>query len=557
MMCDFPAGQLYGNARLRLVAMGNKFATLDHMPYTLASVLSVLFLAIYSAPAAPPLTYASATPATPPTTAPQQLNNPPTYPPNIILFLADDWSYPHAGVYGDPVVQTPNFDRLAAGGMLFTNAYTAAPSCSPSRASILTGRYPHQNGVAGNLWSEFPAEAVTYTTVLEEAGYIVGHDQKGWSPGDWRSTGWPHNPAGQEYDDFTDMLAEREDAQPFCYWFGSQDPHREYLTNLGAWSGMEADSVAVPPFFPDLPCVRNDMLDYYAEVERFDRHVGEIMDLLEARGELDNTLIIVTSDNGMPFPRAKANLYDAGTRMPFVAHWPARIPAGTVRTSYVNLAALAATFLEAAGTQVPGEFELRSLLDQFTDAGVPGDSAVYLERERHAQVRADSGSYAMRGVRTDDFLYIRNAFPERWPAGNPEAVLSVGAYGDVDNSITKMLILAGDKPEGDTTDYYRLVFGKRPGEELYDLREDPYQIHNVAGQSEYTAARKRLAAQVANWMEHTGDPRASDPQTLLWDTARYTPTYGKRTFDLEAYIEEYEYAKEVGATQHELRACRE
>ncbi|CAH1000649.1 Ulvan-active sulfatase [Neolewinella maritima] len=477
--------------------------------------------------------------------------------PNIILFLADDWSYPHAGAYGDPVVQTPNFDRLAAGGMLFTNAYTASPSCSPSRASILTGRYPHQNGEAGNLWSEFPADAVTYTTQLEQAGYLVGHDQKGWGPGDWQRTGWPHNPAGKRYTDFTELLAERTDGQPFCYWFGSQDPHREYLTNLGAWSGMEADSVRVPAFFPDLPCVRNDLLDYYAEVERFDRHVGEIVDLLRARGELDNTLIIVTSDNGMPFPRAKANLYDAGTRMPFVTHWPARIPAGTVRDSYVNLAALAATFLQAAGTQVPGEMELPGLLDQLTDPAAVGSERVFLERERHAQVRADSGSYAMRAVRTDSFLYIRNYFPERWPAGDPEAVRSVGAYGDVDNSITKMLMLAGDRPAGDTTDYYRLAFGKRPGEELYDLRRDPEQVTNVVQSATYASARRQLAASVDRWMERTGDPRAAEPRTLFWDRVRYTPDYGRRTFDRDAYIAAYRYAASTDHTHFTLRACRE
>ena len=529
------------------------------MKYTFVAPLLALLFLICLAPAAPPY-------VTPATTALQQPDTPTTQQPNILLFLADDWSYPHAGAYGDPVVQTPNFDRLATGGMLFTNAYTASPSCSPSRASILTGRYPHQNGVAGNLWSEFPADAVTYTTVLQKAGYLVGHDQKGWAPGDWQTTGWSHNPAGKQYSDFTNMLAERADDQPFCYWFGSQDPHREYLTNLGAWSGMEADSVRVPAFFPDLPCVRNDMLDYYAEVERFDRHVGEIVDLLEARGELDNTLIIVTSDNGMPFPRAKANLYDAGTRMPFVAHWPARIPAGTVRTSFVNLASLAATFLgvvaSAGGggpdvSQVPGEVELPSLLEELTDPSLAGADRVFLERERHAQVRADSGSYPMRAVRTDSFLYIRNYFPERWPAGDPEAVRSVGAYGDVDNSITKMLILAGDKPAGDTTDYYRLAFAKRPAEELYDLRRDPDQIRNVAQAAAYAVDRQQLAVAVDQWMQETSDPRAKEPRTLLWDRARYTPTYGKKSFDLEAYIGEYKYARSVNHTNFELAPCRE
>ncbi len=478
--------------------------------------------------------------------------------PNIILFLADDWSFPHAGVYGDPVVQTPNFDRLAAGGMLFTNAYCASPSCSPSRASILTGRYPHQNGVMGNLWSDFLAGTTVYTTELEQAGYLVGYEQKGWGPGDFTSNGWAHNPAGQPYDNLTELLAEKKAEQPFCYWFGSTDPHREYQTNLGAWSGMEPDSVRVPAFFPDLPCVRNDMLDYYAEVERFDRHVGAVVDLLRSRGELENTLIIVTSDNGMPFPRAKANLYDSGTRMPFVAHWPARIPAGTVRESYVNLASLAATFLEAAGAGgVPDAMELPSLLAQLTDAGVAGDDRVLLERERHAQVRAGSLSYPVRGVRNDSFLYLRNFFPERWPAGDPEAVLSVGAYGDVDNSITKMLILAGQQADGDTTDYFRLAFAKRPAEELYDLSRDPDQVNNVAQRSAYAEVRKTLSATLDDLMQATDDPRHREPQTRFWDQARYTPTYAKHTFDLEQYIGEYRYAHRQGGARFDLRPCGE
>ena len=477
--------------------------------------------------------------------------------PNIILFLADDWSFPHAGVYGDPVIRTPAFDRLAAGGMLFTNAYCASPSCSPSRASILTGRYPHQNGAMGNLWSEFAADATVYTRALEDAGYLVGHDQKGWGPGDWKTTGWPHNPAGTTYSDIREMLAQREPGQPFCFWYGSQDPHRDYQTNLGAWTGMEADSVQVPGFFPDLPCVRNDILDYYAEVERFDRHIGEIVRMLEQMGELDNTLIVVTSDNGMPFPRSKATLYDAGTRMPFVAHWPERIPAGTVRESYINLASLAPTFLDAAGLEVPDTMTLPSLLPQLEGADAAGARRVFLERERHAQVRADSGSYAVRGVRNDSFLYLRNFFPERWPAGDPEAVLSVGAYGDVDNSITKMLILDGRQPAGDTTDYYRLAFGKRPAEELYDLTRDPEQLHNLASDPDYAANLSELGSELEDFMISTGDPRATDPRSALWDRARYTPTYGKQSYDLEEFIGDYRRAAARTPTRFELLPCGE
>lgn len=476
--------------------------------------------------------------------------------PNILLFIADDWSYPHAGVYGDRTVKTPNFDALAAGGMLFTNAYCAAPSCSPSRAAILTGRYPHQNGVAGNLWSEFPAELKTYPNLLAAEGYATGYEQKGWAPGDWRASR-DQDPTGERRDGITQFLNVLDADQPFCYWFGTSDPHRVYHRNLGALMGMKADSVEVPPFLPDLPCVRNDLLDYYAEVERLDRHLGQVVDLLRSRGRLDNTLIVVTSDNGMPFPRAKATVYDAGARMPFVAHWPARIPAGGTSDAFVNLASLAPTFMEAAALRVPPEMTLPSLLPLLCrpDDEPPAFREVLIERERHAQVRADSGSYAVRALRNDDFLYVRNYYPERWPAGDPVAVRSVGAYGDVDNSITKMLMLAGVRSPNDTTDLRRLAFGKRPEEELYDLREDPAQLHNLAADSAYAPTlsehRDRLTARLLE----TNDPRATDPRTSFWDETRYTPAYGTRTYDRDAYVADYRYYEVHNGTHFRELPC--
>lgn len=476
-------------------------------------------------------------------------------PPNIVLFIADDWSFPHAGAYGNTTLRTPTFDALAEGGMLFTNAYCASPSCAPSRASILTGRYPHQNGVAGNLWSEFPRELVTYTEELEKAGYLVGHDQKGWAPGDWQTPGWEHNPAGQRYANIRGMLEGKAAGQPFCFWFGSSDPHRVYERNLGVKMGLKLDSVKVPPFLPDLPCVRNDILDYYAEVERFDRHVGLVVELLRERGELDNTLIVVTSDNGMPFPRAKANLYDAGSRMPLVVHWPARVPAGTQRHSYVSLAALAPTFLAAAGLNVPGEMAHRSLLPQILDPDHPGHASVIIERERHAQVRADSGSYAMRALRNDSFLYVRNFYPDRWPAGDPVVVRSVGAYGDVDNSIGKLLILKGVQPAGDTTNYFRLAFAKRPAEELYDLRTDPDQLRNVATRPDNAHQLSILRQRLNGQLTETGDPRMENPRTAFWDDARYTPTYGRAKFDPDGYLGDYRYGVLNGPTNFKYSGC--
>ncbi|MEO0734639.1 MAG: sulfatase, partial [Bacteroidota bacterium] len=476
---------------------------------------------------------------------------PDAVPPNIVLFIADDWSYPHAGVFGDQTVRTPAIDALAAGGTVFPNAFCASPSCSPSRASILTGRYPFQNGPAGNLWSKFPRELAVYPELLAKAGYATGHERKAWGPGDWQATGWPHNPAGPAFANMRVFLDQKPAGQPFCYWFGSRDPHRVYVPNLGALTGMQPDSVAVPDFLPDLPCVRNDMLDYYAEVERFDRDVGQVVDLLRARGELENTFIVVTSDNGMPFPRAKATLYDAGARVPLIVHWPARVPAGRVSEAYVNLASLAPTFLSVAGEEVPNGMYLPDLSDVFTGAAA-GAKDVILARERHAQVRADSVSYPVRGLRNDDYLYLRNYFPDRWPAGDPEAILSVGAYGDVDNSITKMLLL-----DGQGGDRLRdLSFGKRPAEELYNLANDPYQLFNLAEDPAYNATLASLRENLVARLREAEDPRATDPQTIYWDTVRYTPTYGKRTYDLKAFLEEYRYATDQ-ATNLQYRKCLE
>ncbi len=235
--------------------------------------------------------------------------------PNILFLIADDWSYPHAGVYGDPVVRTPTFDQLARQGAVFHHAYASSPSCSPSRASILTGRYPHQNDSGGNLWSEWPAQYATYVQQLERAGYFTGSTRKGWGPGDFAVSGLAHNPAGKVYDDFAAFLKERPEDKPFVFWFGSSDPHREYEASTGIQTGMKLNDVVVPGFLPDLPCVRNDILDYYYEVERFDRESGQLIQMLKESGELDNTIVVMTSDNGMPFPRAKANLYDYGTRI--------------------------------------------------------------------------------------------------------------------------------------------------------------------------------------------------------------------------------------------------
>ncbi len=481
---------------------------------------------------------------------PQKPEAPQAKQPNILFLIADDWSFPHAGVYGDNVVHTPTFDRLAAEGALFTNAYTASPSCSPSRAAVLLGRYPHQNGDGGNLWSEFPNAHPTYVQILEQAGYFTGSTRKGWGPGEFQVTGFTHNPAGKNYEDFETFLSERPKDSPFTFWFGSTDPHREYVPNTGIQTGMKLEDVVVPGFFPDNDCVRNDILDYYFEIERFDRESGQLIKMLEELGELNNTIIVMTSDNGMPFPRAKANLYDYGTRMPLVIRWPEKVKAGTVIDDFVNFVDFAPSFVEAAGltqNSMSGQSLWQLLAREKQDRG-----QVYLERERHANVREGDLSYPMRAVRDHQYLYIRNMMPERNPAGDATVHQSVGQYGDSDNSITKYLIMSLEgKAKDGAPDYFKLAFEKRPAEELYDVVLDPYQLKNLAEDKTYATVKDNMRKKLQSWMEETGDLRASDPRSLYWDEVRYTPNYQLKNYDFEQRIEEYrikppfgKYAKE-------------
>ncbi|WP_425637293.1 sulfatase family protein [Algoriphagus yeomjeoni] len=485
---------------------------------------------------------------------PKEKEAPKASQPNILFLIADDWSYPHAGIYGDPVVRTPTFDRLAAEGAVFTNAYTASPSCSPSRAAVLLGRYPHQNGDGGNLWSEFPNTHPTYVQLLEQAGYFTGSTRKGWGPGDFQATGFTNNPAGKPYEDFKAFLDERPKGSPFTFWFGSTDPHREYDTNTGIQTGMKLEDVVVPGFFPDNDCVRNDILDYYFEIERFDRESGQLIQMLEEMGELDNTIIVMTSDNGMPFPRAKANLYDYGTRMPLAIRWPEKINPGTVIDDFVNFVDFAPSFVEAAGL-TQNSMSGQSLWQLIAGKKQNRDQ-VYLERERHANVRKGDLSYPMRAVRDHQYLYIRNMMPERNPAGDPTVHQSVGQYGDVDNSITKYLIMSMEgKTQAGKPDYFSLAFDKRPSEELYDVVVDPYQLNNLAGDKTYATVKEEMRKKLQSWMEETGDLRASEPRSLYWDEVRYTPTYQLKDFDYKQGIENYQIKPPFGKFAKEGIPC--
>jgi N-sulfoglucosamine sulfohydrolase len=445
--------------------------------------------------------------------------------PNILVVLADDWSYPHAGVLGDRVVKTPTFDRIAREGVLFRNAFVAAPSCTPSRASLLTGRAVHQLEEGGNLWGFLPSKFATYPDLLESAGYTVGFTRKGWGPGDFKAGGRTRNPAGNQFATFAEFYKRTSKDKPFAFWFGSQDPHRPYEEGSGAGSGMKAADVDVPRFLPDTPATRSDILDYYFEVQRLDREAGEIIATLEAAGQLDNTVVIFTSDNGMPFPRAKANLYDAGTHVPFAIRFPLKTKTHRTSDDFVVLTDLAPTILEAAGLKPPAGMTGRTLMPLLAGAPQPGRDRVFLERERHAQVRRGDLGYPARAIRNNDFLYIRNIEPDRWPAGDPEMYVSVGPFGDIDGGPTKDLLLQRrDDPA--IAKYFALATAKRPEEELYDLRKDPQQLDNIAAKPEYARAKSDLRAALLKWMRETKDPRAAN-SVSPWDRYPYFGPAGR------------------------------
>jgi N-sulfoglucosamine sulfohydrolase len=439
--------------------------------------------------------------------------------PNILFCIADDWSWPHAGAYGDRVVRTPVFDRIAREGVLFTHSFCAAPSCTPSRAALLTGQAPHRLEEGGNLWGFLPKKFRAYPELLEQGGYCIGHTRKGWGPGNFQAGGRTQNPAGPQFRDFGEFLKQAPSGKPFCFWFGSQDPHRPYEPGSGNKAGLKAEDVKVPPYLPDTPEVRNDLLDYYFEVERFDREVGQLLKLLEDAGRLDDTIIIVTSDNGMPFPRCKTNLYDSGSRMPLAVRYPPRFKPGHVSNQLVSHTDIAPTLLELAGLAAPLEMTGKSLLRLLEGGNQTDRGAVFLERERHANVRKGDLSYPSRAIRTADFLYVRNFRPDRWPGGDPELHVAVGPFGDCDGSPTKDFVtLHRDLPAFRRT--FELSFAKRPAEELYDLRKDPHQLANIAGQTEYVSIRKQLRGQMEEWLTRTGDPRILNDDDR-WDKYPY------------------------------------
>lgn len=494
---------------------------------------------------------------------------PGTARPNILFVISDDQSWRDTGAGGSTLVRTPGFDRIAREGAHFTHAFASCPSCTPSRSVVLTGRHVWQVGEGGVLYGTLERAYPPFPHALADAGYFCGWTGKGWGPGEWEPGGLTRPPLGREYNarrhdpvpdaaldprdyaaNFDAFLRDRPAGAPFFFWFGATEPHRVYEKGAGLRAGKRLEDVRVPPYWPDTAEVRGDLLDYAQEIDWFDAQLVKVLARLEANGELDRTLVVVTSDNGMPFPRAKVNLYDPGVRMPLAIRWPERVKAGRVIDDFVMHADFAPTFLEVAGLAVPERMSGRNLLPILASdrAGRidPGRDCAYTGLERHTWCRPEGATYPMRAIRTADFLYIRNFAPDRWPTGGPEFVSSNKTFhGDVDGAPIKEFM---EDPANQRRfpREFALCYGRRPAEELYDVRRDPHQVNNLAGDPGYAKVQEQLWARLRRYLDETRDPRlaGADP----WQAYAYRQTVGfGATFNRTLSAAEREAAAGRGA----------
>jgi N-sulfoglucosamine sulfohydrolase len=448
--------------------------------------------------------------------------------PNILFCIADDASFQHFSANGSTWVSTPGFDKVAREGILFTNAYTPNAKSAPSRASIITGRNSWQLEEAANHICNFPPHLKSFIEVLKEHGYFTGHTAKGWAPGNPGTVeGKPRELTGKAYNkntttpptdginridyaaNFNEFLDERSPGSPWFFWYGSTEPHRRYQYGSGvSMGGKNTGQIEkVPRFWPDNDTVRNDMLDYAFEIEYFDRQLVKMIEEIERRGELENTVVVVTSDNGMPFPRCKGLQYEYSNHMPLAIMWLSGIKdPGRISTDYISFIDFAPTFLELAGVDwsksgmaaSPG----KSLSDIFIKSEKLKDrSYILLGQERHDYGRPLNQGYPVRSIIKDGFLFQINFKPDLWPAGNPET-----GYLNTDGSPTKTFIL-NQRRNGTDISYWKLCFGKHSGEELYNLNIDPECLTNLASAKSYQEVKDELKSILMNDLQTQNDPR--------------------------------------------------
>lgn len=463
-------------------------------------------------------------------------------PANILFVISDDQSYPHASAYGSAMVSTPGFDRVAAAGALLTNFYVTSPGSSPSRASMLTGMYPWQIEEAGTHASSFPAKYTCFPDILQQAGYHIGYTGKGWAPGNWQVSGRPHNPAGPAYNqikldppysgisnidytaNFKKFLSERATGQPFYFWIGTNEPHRAYQTDSWTRDGKSLANASVPGYLPGNDAVRSDMLNYAVEIEWFDSHLMSCINELVRIGEFDNTIIIVTADNGMSFPRAKSNCYDAGIHVPLAICWGSKIQPSQVINALTSSVDFFPTLLDAACIEKRSGLSGQSLLPLLNGKLTEYTSdAIYAGRERHSYARYGNLGYPIRTIRWENYLLVWNLHPERWPAGDPQSMQQSGtldvmhkAYYDIDGSPSKTY-LTDNFIDLSVKPYFDAAVSKRKEYELFNLANDPDCVNDISAENSYQSILTMMQQKLKARLLETGDTRLGvNPD--IWET---------------------------------------
>lgn len=470
--------------------------------------------------------------------------------PNILFCIADDATWKHMSAYGSKWVNTPAFDKIAAQGLLFNNAYTPNAKCGPSRAIVLTGRNSWQLEEAGNHLAFYPQKFKTYPEALAENGYQVGFTGKGWAPGTALNADGtkrellvkPYNKIKKETPtkginavdyvaNFKAFLKEKKSDAPFCFWYGGHEPHRFYEYGTGVSVGKKKLSQidSVFSYWPQSDTVKNDLLDYAFELEYFDEQLGGILKVLEENGELDNTIIVVTADNGMPFPRAKGQSYEHSNHMPLAIMWKNGIKnPGRIVKDYVSFIDIAPTFIDVAGFEASqlkmDPIQGKSLVPYFNaDLSKPSkETYVLLGQERHDAGRPKTVGYPIRGIVKDGFLYLKNYENDRWPAGNPET-----GYTNTDGSPTKTEILNLNR-SGENHEFWKLNFGKHPKEELYQIAVDEDCMNNLAYKKEFQKIKNQLRKLLESNLKKQGDPRMFGKGAIF---DNYPPNNGANLYE--------------------------
>jgi len=493
--------------------------------------------------------------------------------PNILFAISDDQSFPHTSFAGCGFVSTPAFDRVASEGVYFKNCVAGSPGCAPSRSSIVTGRYHWQNESSGQHASPWLAKHIPFVDLLDQNGYATGLIAKGVGPfryarnendSLWRdenAAGVTHSDIQYKkgsdtdertadgiittnyFENFKYFMEEVRGDKPFFFWYGAKEPHRSY--EKGSWKrlGKKLEDVEVPGFFPDNDEIRGDLLDYAVEIEWFDLHLQRMLEYLEEIGELENTIVIVTADNGMPFPRAKANCFEYGVHVPLAIRYPKNFPGGRIVEDPVSFIDLAPTILELTGTSQDGMMPItgKSFLETLKSKkqGIVDESNKYAMagRERHSSSRYLNWGYPQRAIRSKDFIYIWNIRPERWPAGapqkydpkNPDELLPMygldedgkyirqSAFTDIDDSPSKAYLIENYQDD-EIRPFFDLAHARRPEFSLYDVSSDPYCLNNLAGNSEYSEVETELKEELMRVLNETKDPRVVGPDTEIFDS---------------------------------------